>query len=140
MTAAVFLERRQEGPLEVEADHHLLRVAATGRGGDERAEALFKLIDGCGDQGRQASGHAGPQHGLVRVVEVLGGKAGRVEIDAGEAVDLEVEEAGGDKDIAVGGGQFRPRRRHHAVGGDLYRLVVAGHGYRYGGHGLSALA
>jgi hypothetical protein len=58
--------------------------------GSEVAKAGEHVIGGTGDDGGEAAGDAGREDGFEGVVEVGGGGVRVVEIDASEAVDLEM--------------------------------------------------
>ncbi len=58
----------------------------------QHARARGELLEGRGDQRRQAARDAGRAHALERFGRAIGGQIGPVEIDAAEAVHLQIEE------------------------------------------------
>jgi hypothetical protein len=94
MAPGVPLRRIEERTLEVIAWHHnrsefapSYRTIESGKSGSENAGR------GC-NQCWQTRGHTGGKHGLKRVIEPIRINLIRIEVDAGEAIDLEIKEAG----------------------------------------------
>ena len=94
VAAGVAVERAEERTLQMVAGHHQRAEPAAGdrrvEGGEPRGQHAFPRRD----EGGQARRNPGAQHRVQRVVERVGGEGGVVEIDAREAVHLQVDEAG----------------------------------------------
>ena len=95
--------RRDVGAFDMEAgDGGALGEGLAG--GGEVAEA-GEHVAGCpGDDGGVEARDAGGELGAEGAGDLLVGGAGVIVIDAGEAVDLEVDEAGGEEEIRGFGG------------------------------------
>ena len=78
------------------------------RRGRHLAEGGEELRLGCGDERRQEGGHAGLEEGVARVAVPV--RIGGEEVDSGEPVDLQVDEARNRDAVAV--------RRRPAEAGD----------------------
>ena len=79
--------RGEERPLEVRAEHPW-----PDRFGRQRAQGGDQVGLGCGDEGRLERGHPRRQERFAGLAVALGIRRG--EVDAAEAVDVEVDEAG----------------------------------------------
>ena len=79
------------------------------RRGRHLAEGGEELRLGCGDERREEGGDAGLEEGVARVAVPVG--VGGEEVDSGEAVDLQVDEAG-DRDALAVRRREAERRRH----------------------------
>ena len=104
--------RGEERPLEVRAEHPW-----PDRFGRQRAQGGDQVGFGCGDEGRLERGHPRRQERFAGLAVALGIRRG--EVDAAEAVDVEVDEAGdGDPAPIPPGqcnlGQGAVRERHVA--------------------------
>jgi hypothetical protein len=111
--------RRQEGPLEVRADHP--RAAALDRHGAQRRREVGL---GRGDEGRLEGGDAAGQQGFAGTS--VGLSVSALEVDAGEAVDLQIDEARSGDPAMAAAPEAQPGYQA-VVDGDVARQQPAVH-------------
>jgi hypothetical protein len=91
------------GGVDMRALHVKSGDRATARQGGLSAMQVSQTgehaIGRSGDYGGQTAGHAGGEDGIEGAADVLSGMGGVVEIDAGEAVHLEVDKSGSEKNV-----------------------------------------
>jgi hypothetical protein len=68
----------------------------------EVGESLCELGPGIGDEREEEPGATGGEQAVAGLVELFRGEMVLLEVDAGEAVDLEVEEGWGDEGEEIG--------------------------------------
>ena len=101
MRAARAVLGRNVRAFDVEGFHRLSFRKRLARGG-EIAQGREHGVGRAGNHGREEPRNAGGEDGADGPVNVVVRRRGRIEINAREAVDLEIDETGGEEDAVVG--------------------------------------